>query len=111
MSTHGVLEAFVRSFLRLGSCVAIVALGACGGSGIEGEYFWGEDGDGITLELAGDGVATVTLSGLSATEGTYAVDGDRVTVVMADGDIDIYRVVDGNLTITAFGDKLVFVKQ
>jgi len=31
--------------------------------------------------------------------------------VMPDGDVDIYRVVDGNLTITAFGDNLVFVKQ
>jgi hypothetical protein len=110
MSIRDVLDGCGRSFLRLSSCVAIVTLCACSG-GIEGEYFWGEDGDGITLELAGDGVAIVSLSGLGATEGTYTVEGDQVTVVMPDGDVDIYRVVDGNLTITAFGDNLVFVKQ
>jgi len=110
MSIRDGLDVCGRSFLRLGSCVAILALCACSG-GIEGEYFWGEDGDGITLELAGDGVAIVSLSGLGATEGTYTVEGDQVTVVMPDGDVDIYRVVDGNLTITAFGDNLVFVKQ
>ena len=111
MSNRDVLDVCSRSFARLGSCLAVAALAACGGSGIEGEYFWGEDGDGITLELAGDGVATVSLSGLGASQGTYTVDGDQVTIVMSDGDIDIYRVVDGNLTITAFGDNLVFVKQ
>lgn len=110
MATRKVLGARIRSFVRLGPCVAIVALAACGG-GIEGEYFWGEDGDGIMLELDGDGVATVSLSGLGAQQGTYSVDGDQVTVVMPDGDVDIYRIVDGNLTITAFGDNLVFVKQ
>lgn len=90
-------------------CLSALLLAACGG-GVEGEYFWGEEGQGVTLELMGDDVATITLTGLPPVGGTYKVDGDQVTVVM-NGDIDVYRIEDGNLTGSGFGETVIFVKQ
>jgi len=96
----------------IGAVLALHALllGACGG-GIEGEYFYGEGDEGFTLELRGDDVAVVSIEGLSSTQGTYSVDGNTVTVTMPDGDIDIFTIVDGNLTTRAFGEDRVFEKQ
>jgi redox-sensitive bicupin YhaK (pirin superfamily) len=83
---------------------------ACGG-GVEGSYFYGEGDEGITLELRGENVAVILISGLSEVEGTYSVDGDNVTVTMPGGDIDVFTIQDGNLTTRAFGEDMVFEKQ
>ena len=89
--------------------MAALLLVACGGGG-HGTYFYGEGSEGITLELKGDGVATVTITGMPPTVGTYKIEGDKVTVMM-DGDIDVFTIKDGDLTITAFGETMVYVKQ
>jgi hypothetical protein len=110
------MQKAIRFFSRLGISSGIAATGlsallliACGGGG-QGTYFWGEGDEGITLELKGDGVATVTLTGMPSTVGTYTIEDDTVTLMM-NGDIDVYRIVDGNLTATGFGEEIVFVKQ
>ena len=86
-----------------------LVLAACGG-GVRGTYFFGEDGEGITLELRGGDVAVVSIGGFASAEGTYSVDGDTVTLRM-DGDTETYTIVDGNLTRRAFGEEIVLVKQ
>jgi hypothetical protein len=86
-----------------------LVLAACGG-GVQGTYFLGEDGEGITLELRGGDVAVVSIGGLGSTEGTYSVDGETVTLRM-DGEMETYNIVDGNLSRRAFGEELLFVKQ
>ena len=97
---------------KIGTVMALCAalLGACGG-GVEGSYFYGEGDEGITLELRGGDVAVISISGLSAVQGTYSVDGNNVTVTMPGGDIDIFTIQDGNLTTRAFGEDMVFEKQ
>lgn len=101
----------LRTYI-IGTAVVLQAvfLGACSG-GVEGRYFYGENDEGITLELRGDDVAVVSISGLSSVEGKYSVDGNTVTVTMPDGDIDIFTIEDGNLTTRAFGEDMVFEKQ
>ncbi len=96
----------------IGASVAISAamLGACGG-GVEGRYFYGENDEGITVELRDENVAVVSITGLSSVQGTYSVEGDDITVTMPDGDLDIFTIVDGNLTTRAFGEDMVFEKQ
>lgn len=96
----------------IGTAVALSAvfLGACGG-GLEGRYFYGENDEGITVELRDENVAVVSISGLSSVQGTYSVEGNDVTVTMPDGDIDIFTIVDGNLTTRAFGEDMTFEKQ
>jgi hypothetical protein len=49
-----------------------LVLAACGG-GVQGTYFFGEDGQGITLELRGGDVAVVSIGDFGSTEGTYSV--------------------------------------
>jgi hypothetical protein len=101
-----------RSGIRSGIAtlgLSALLLIACGGGG-QGTYFWGEGDEGITLELKGDGVAMVTLTGMPPTVGTYTIEDETVTLMM-NGDIDIYKIVDGNLTATGFGEEIVFVKQ
>ena len=44
------------------------------------------------------------------TSGTYTIEDETVTL-MINGDIDVYRIVDGNLTAAGFGEEIVFVKQ
>jgi hypothetical protein len=97
---------------KIGTIVALcgVLLSACGG-GVQGRYFFGEGGEGITIELRSEDVAVVSISGLSSVQGTYSVDGDTVTVTMPDGDIDVFTIQDGNLTTQGFGEEMVFVKQ
>ena len=90
-----------------GLCALLVA---CSGS-VEGRYFYGAGDDGISLELRGENVAVISISGLSEIEGTYSVDGNNVTVTMAGGDIDVFTIQDGNLTTRAFGEDMVFEKQ
>jgi hypothetical protein len=87
-----------------------ILLGACGG-GIEGSYFYGEGDEGITLELRSGDVAVISISGLSSVEGKYSVEGDTVTVTMADGDVDVFTLRDGNLETQGFGEAMVFEKQ
>ena len=101
----------LRTYL-IGTAVALSAalLGACGG-GVEGRYFYGENDEGITVELRDENVAVVSITGLSSVQGTYSVEGNDVTVTMPDGDIDIFTIVDGNLTTRAFGEDMVFEKQ
>ena len=95
--------------------LSAVTLAGCGG--IEGRYVMVVDGvdeenvPGISLELRGGDVAVVTLPGLGSTEGTYSVEGDTVTVRMEDGDLDEFRIVDGNLVASGFGEEMVFEKQ
>lgn len=98
--------------VRIVGVVAIYALllGACGG-GIEGSYFYGQGDEGITLELRGGDVAVISISGLSSVEGKYSVEGDTVTVTMADGDVDVFTLRDGNLETRGFGEAMVFEKQ
>ena len=87
----------IRRATMLGAVALSAALlGACGG-GIEGSYFYGEGGQGITLELRGGDTAEVSITGLGSTEGKYSVDGETVTVTMPDGDVDIFTIRDGNL--------------
>jgi hypothetical protein len=97
-SAMGVVAAF---------CALLVA---CSG-GVEGRYFYGEGDEGITLELRGENVAIISISGLSEIEGAYSVEGDNVTVTMPGGDIDVFTIQDGNLTTRAFGEDMVFEKQ
>jgi hypothetical protein len=99
-----------RRYLGMAVALHALLLGACGG-GVEGEYFMGEGEEGITLELRGDDVAVISIGGVSSTQGTYSVDGDTVTVTMPGGEIDIFTIVDGNLTTHAFGEDMVFEKQ
>lgn len=105
-------NARIRRTYVVGTAVALSAafLGACGG-GVEGRYFYGENDEGITVELRDDNVAVVSISGLSSVQGTYSVEGNDVTVTMPDGDIDIFTIVDGNLTTRAFGEDMAFEKQ
>ena len=50
-------------------------------------------------------------AGQSAT-GRYEVDGERVTIIMADDDLDVLTIDgDGNLSKTVQGETLVWVKQ
>jgi len=97
---------------KIGTVLAVCAalLVACGG-GVQGSYFYGENDEGITLELRGGDVAVISISGLSEVEGTYSVDGNNVTVTMPGSDIDIFTIQDGNLTTQGFGEEMVFVKQ
>lgn len=87
---------------------AVVLVG-CGG-GVQGRYVFGEEGQGITLELRGGDVAVITIPGLGSTEGTYSVEGETVTVVM-EGDPDTFTIQDGNLVTSGFGESMVFEKQ
>jgi hypothetical protein len=73
----------------------------------------------LTLELKGDNKAVATIAGgpdgmaLPSVEGTYSVDGDKVTVVLA-GDSDVYTLKDGSLTSgnsEFFGEALVLKKH
>lgn len=89
--------------------LSAVTLAGCGG--VQGRYVMGEGGEGITLELKGGDVAVVSLPGLGSSEGTYSVDGDTVTVRMEDGDLDEFRIVDGNLVTSGFAGEMVFEKQ
>jgi len=91
------------------SPLCALVLAACGG-GVQGSYLFGEDGEGITLELRGGDVAVVSIAGLAETEGTYSVDGDTVTLEM-DGETESFTIVDGNLSRRAFGEEILFVKQ
>lgn len=88
-------------------------LAGCGG-GAAGEYVW-EIAPGIstTITLESDGTANVSTSpaGQSAT-GRYEVDGERVTIIMSDNDLDVLTIDgDGNLSKTVQGETLVWVKQ
>ena len=90
-----------------------VLLAGCGG-GAAGEYVW-EIAPGIstTIMLEGNGTATVSTSpaGQSAT-GRYEVDGDHVTIIMSDNDLDVLTIDgDGNLSKTVQGETLVWVKR
>ncbi len=96
----------------------VCALGAgllagCGG-GASGEYVWDiAPGISTTITLASNGTAVVSTSpaGQSAT-GRYEVDGDRVTIVMAENDLDVLTIDDdGNLSKTDHGATVVWVKQ
>jgi hypothetical protein len=103
---------WVKRALATGVVGALSALllVACSG-GVEGSYFYGEGDEGITLELRGENVAVISISGLSEIEGTYSVAGDKVTLTMPGGDIDEFTIQDGNLTTRAFGEDMVFEKQ
>jgi hypothetical protein len=98
-----------RAMTAVGALCALV-LAACG-AGVEGRYFYGEGDEGITLELRGENVAVISISGLSEVQGTYSVEGDNVTLTMPGGDIDVFTIRNGNLTTRAFGEDMVFEKQ
>jgi hypothetical protein len=101
--------------------LAAVALTGCGGGGVTGTYVHEEQGpDGssgkIVLELKGGNKAVMSIKGgpgmeLPSVEGTYSVEGDKVTVV-AGGDTDVYVLKNGTLTPTeAIGEGLVLKMQ
>ena len=82
--------------LRIALAVAAPALAtACGGDdgGIEGSYRHEEEG---TVEILGDGDATLTQSG-NPVELTYEVDGDTVTFEAPNGSSIDAEVTDEGL--------------
>jgi hypothetical protein len=105
--------------IRLAVCSALL-LAACssGGAGdLEGKYFYalqGSSGDGMTLDLRKDGIVVATRPGGKVQDGTYRVEGTKVTVSLTgDGANLVYtREADGNLTTLFYGsEKAVFVRQ
>jgi len=91
----------------------------CGGGGAAGTYSHEQEGMKMTLQLKGGGKAVMSLTGpnnqqpLPSVEGTYTVEGDKVTVIM-DGDTDVYTLKDGTLSTGQndfFGEQLVLKKQ
>ena len=101
--------------------LALFVLAGCGGGGVTGTYVYEanspDSGPGtITLELKSGNKAVITIKGgpaneaLPSVEGTWSQDGDKITTVL-DGDTDVYTLKDGNLTIDAFGDNIVFMKK
>jgi hypothetical protein len=113
----------IRSTLgsRIHTAIALILLAAllgCGGGGVEGTYVAKPEGSGeggIKLELKDENRATVTLTApdgeaMPSAEGTWSQEGNRITTVMG-ADRDVYTIEDGNLTIDAFGEQMVFEKQ
>jgi hypothetical protein len=99
---------------------ALLCLPGCGGSGVTGTYVAEENGaDGesmrLALELRSGGVAVMTIGGpngqsLPPVQGTYTVEGDRVTTVL-DNDPDVLTLKDGALTMDFFGENVVLKKR
>jgi len=97
-------------------------LAGCGG--VTGAYSYEEqdpDGGGtmkIVLELDSGSKATMTMSGSDGLigggrmimDGTYSVDGDKVTVVMG-GDSIVYTRSGDKLVGEVFGEKIELVKE
>jgi hypothetical protein len=96
--------------------VLLAALLGCGGGGAEGTYVASpEGGGGIVIELKDEGRATVTITApdgesMPSAEGSWSQEGNQITTVMG-ADRDVYTIEDGNLTINAFGEDMVFEKQ
>ncbi len=103
------------------ACLVLVAVvSGCGG--VEGTYSHEEkmpDGSvvSVTLELKKGGVAVMRMAGDSGegsgsfnVEGTYTVEGDKVTVKHMGG-TDTYTLVDGNLTVTDGGETVTLKKK
>lgn len=109
----GVIRAIA---IGLGSALLSLACGA-GGADLEGRYFYSmrePAGAGMTLELRQGGIAQATRPGGRVQEGTYRVEGDKVTVSLkGDGANLTYLLeADGNLSTTFYGsERAVFVKQ
>jgi hypothetical protein len=105
----------IRLSLVLIVLQALFALTGCGG-GTTGTYVHSpEEGGSITLQLNGGNRAVITIQGpggesLPSVEGTWSQEGDKITTVLA-GDTDVYTIQDGNLTINAFGENIVFEKR
>lgn len=107
--------------LLIAVLLALPFVGLAGCGGVKGTYTKEEKtGDGemmaMTLELKGGDKAVMSMKGgpggaqVMTVEGTYTVDGDKVTVVLA-GDKSVFTLKDGNLTTKMMGDEIVLVKQ
>jgi hypothetical protein len=116
---------FMRSVrrLRIHSTFVLIPLAAlllagCSsiGGGVMGTYVASPEGGGsITLELKSDNRATVTLRGpdgeaMPSAEGAWKQEGDQIITTIGT-DQDSYTLKDGDLTINAFGEDMVFEKQ
>lgn len=99
--------------------VCSVVLAACGG--VEGRYSTEEtmpDGSKakFTLELKGGDKAVMTMGGGAlgsasmTAEGTYSVDGDKVSVVI-DGDTEVFTRKGGALVGKMLGDDIELSKE
>jgi hypothetical protein len=99
----------------LGLCFA--GLTGCGGgssSGVEGDYFLqmgSNAGEGMTLQLKSGGAWHSSIPGMMEADGTYTVDGARVIATTANGRVETYTLVDGNLKGMMANEEVVFEKQ
>ena len=93
----------LRRRMPVVGCALALFLAGCDG-GVEGEY----EGDGAPMDslVLEDGKAKVKMGDVTL-DGTYTVDGDKVTVTIA-GDAEVLtRQSDGSLT----GDPGTFKKK
>jgi hypothetical protein len=75
----------MRPYFTIGSralplAVMVFAMAACGGNNIEGTYMGGDDSLLDSLTFKSGGIVDVTIANGIGGEGTYTVDGDKVTI-------------------------------
>ncbi len=97
--------------------LSVLLVAGCGG--IEGKYSHEEQTpEGsmkLTLELRGGDKAVMTMSGgpgggSMSTEGTYKVEGDKVSVAIA-GDTEVFTRSGNRLIGRGFGESVELVKE
>lgn len=111
-------------------CVLMLALTltACGGSGLSGKYrLTGMESSGVTIkegdalwdtavgamgdcymDFTGSDAVSMAFAG-EEKEGTYTVDGDKITVTI-DGDPADGTLKDNKITLEVGGEKMIFEK-
>ena len=109
----------------LGVFAVVVCLGAamlaCGGE-LEGKYSHSETKDGVTakatIELKKDNKCTITVEVDGETgeslEGTYKIDGDKITITISEGDNETTMtgtIKKGKSITMGEGDKAVTYKK
>ena len=107
------------AWVAAGMGLYLAGLVACGG-GVAGTYVAKEtspDGEtmSMSLELKGGKKAVMTMKnsgqeGSMSVDGTYSVEGEKVTVMLA-GDPTVFTRKGGKLIANAFGEETVLVKQ
>jgi hypothetical protein len=75
----------MRPYFTIGSrglsvAVMVFAMAACGGNNIEGTYTGGDDSLLDSLTFKSGGIVDVTIANGIGGEGTYTVDGDKITI-------------------------------
>lgn len=96
-----------RSFLAPLALLTPLAIAACGGGGISGEY-GGEECIYDKMDFRGDGSVYITVFGTEQ-KGEYTVDGDKVTVG-AGGQGLVFNKKGNALVATIGGDEMTCEK-